>query len=85
MKLKLKGDIMNHETYSKIANEICDKLVSLCNNNATGGKSLDELYSELLDKKYIEHRLTILTYIPDRLAYLGYEIVNVEHFAIRKY
>lgn len=76
---------MSREECEKIANKICDKLVSLCNKNMTNGKSLDKLYSELLDSKYVEYRMLILSYIPGRLAYLGYEIVNVENFSIKKY
>lgn len=75
---------MNHY-YIKIANDISDKLINLCLNNKTENKSLIELYNMLLDKKYYEYKSTIFPYVPDQLAFKGYEIVNTDIFAIKKY
>lgn len=77
--------IMDQETCVKIADEISDKLISLCNDKKAKTKTILELYNELLEKKYHEYRYDILTYIPERLAVKGYEIVNSRSFELKKY
>ncbi len=76
---------MDYDTCTEIANKICDKLISLCRTKKTQGKSLIQLCDELLDKKYAQYRMNIFPYVPDQLAHKGYEIVNAEHFEIKKY
>lgn len=76
---------MEQDIYIEIANEISDKLISLNNDKQTKEKNIVELYNELLDKKYQEYRYDILSYIPKQLAVKGYEIVNSEHFELKKY
>ena len=76
---------MNHDMHNKIASKISDKLIRLCNNNKTEGKSLSELYSMLLDEKYYEYKSNIFPYIADQLASKGYEIVSINNFSIKKY
>ena len=76
---------MEQEDYIKIADEISDKLISLSQKSKTKKKTILEIYSELLDKKYQEYHYDILSYIPGRLAVKGYEIVNSNSFELRKY
>lgn len=76
---------MNQDTYMKIADEISDKLISLCLNNKTKNKSLMQLYNELLNEEYFRYSSNILAYIPDQLAQKGYEIVDPNNFEIKKY
>ena len=40
---------------------------------------------ELLEEKYKDYHYDILSYIPGRLAVKGYEIVNANYFALKKY
>ena len=67
---------MNRDTCIKIADEISEQLISLCNDKMTQEKTIIELYNELLESKYKEYYHDILSYIPERLAVKGYEIVN---------
>lgn len=76
---------MEQDICIKIADEISDKLISLNKNKEAKEKNIVELYNELLDKKHQEYRYDILSYIPKQLAVKGYEIVNSEHFELKKY
>lgn len=76
---------MNHDMYAKVANDICDNLINLCLKNKIQNKSLIELFDKLLDEKYSDYRLNILSYIPEQLAKKGYEIVDTNKFEIKKY
>lgn len=76
---------MDNNLCIKIADEISDKLILLCQNNKTENKGVIELYNELLDDKYKKYRNDILLYIPGRLAAKGYEIVNSNNFQLKKY
>lgn len=69
----------------KLADSISDQLILLWKNNKTNNKSIIELYNELLDEKYKSMNSLILTYIPERLAVKGYEIVNSNNFQLKKY
>lgn len=76
---------MEQDICIKIASEISDKLIFLNNNKKTKEKTIIQLYSELLEKKYEKYYYYILTYIPKQLAIKGYEIVNSECFELKKY
>lgn len=76
---------MNHDMYIKIADQICNTIISLYKNKKLNNKNFLELYNELLDEKYMEYHSNILSYVPDHLAIKGYEIVSVNPFEIRKY
>lgn len=76
---------MEHNLCIKIADEISDKLIFLCKEPEYQKKTLLEIYSELLDKKYKKYHYDILSYIPERLAVKGYEIVSSKPFQLQKY
>lgn len=76
---------MNQNKYIKIASKISNQLISLWQQGKTHDKTIIELYNELLDSKYYEERHAILSYIPEQLAIKGYDIVDGNHFALRKY
>lgn len=76
---------MSQEMCSKIADEISEQLISLCHNKKVHQKTILELYSELLEPQYQEYHYDILSYIPERLAVKGYEIVNSSYFELKKY
>lgn len=76
---------MNRNTCIKIADEISEQLISLCNDKMTQEKTIIELYNELLEPKHQEYYHDILSYIPERLAVKGYEIVNSNYFELKKY
>lgn len=76
---------MDNEMYIKIADQITNKLISLCKNNKTNNKSVIELYNELLDEKYKPYKSQILSYIPERLSAKGYVIENSNNFQLKKY
>lgn len=69
----------------KLADSISDKLISLWKNNKTNNKNIIELYNELLDEKYKSMNSLILTYVPEKLAVKGYEIVDSSNFQLKKY
>lgn len=76
---------MNRNTCIKIADEISEQLISLCNDKMTQEKTIIELYNELLEPTHQEYYHDILSYIPERLAVKGYEIVNSNYFELKKY
>ncbi len=76
---------MNEEIFTKIASKISNQLIRLWQQGQTKNKTVIELYHELLDSKYYEKRYHILSYIPEQLAIKGYEIVDNDHFELRKY
>lgn len=76
---------MNQDICIKIADEISEQLISLCNNKMTQEKTIIELYNELLEPIHQEYYHDILSYIPERLAVKGYEIVNSNYFELKKY
>lgn len=79
---------MSNEIYGKIiqiADDISDKLIYVNAKNQSENKTLLQLYHELLDSQYKEYELVILSYLPERLAIKGYEIVNQKYFELKKY
>lgn len=76
---------MENEIYIKIADEICDELINLWKNNKVKNRKIIDLYNEILEQKYKDKQCIILSYVPERLAVKGYEIVNSEFFELEKY
>lgn len=76
---------MTDEQMMKVANDISDKLIRINTKNTAGDKTLLQLYYELLGDKYKGYETSILTYLPERLAAKGYEIVNQKWFQLKKY
>lgn len=76
---------MDQDTIIKIADKISNQLISLYQKGEVHGKTILELYSELLEPQYQKYRNDILSYISERLAVKGYEIVNSNYFELKKY
>ena len=76
---------MDQEMCMKIADDITNKLIKLCRTKKVKNKTILQVYSELLEEKYKDYHCDILSYIPGRLAVKGYEIVNANYFALKKY
>lgn len=76
---------MDQEMCMKIADDITNQLIKLCQKNKVKKKTILQIYSELLEAKYKDYHYDILSYIPGRLAAKGYEIVNTNYFALKKY
>lgn len=76
---------MNQDIIMKISDKISDQLISIYHREGVREKTILELYRELLEPKYQEYYNDVLTYIPERLAAKGYEIVNSHYFELRKY
>lgn len=76
---------MRQEECEKKAEEICNKLISMCKKKEVNNRNIIEIYNELLEPQYKEHYNEILAYIPTKLAEKGYEIVNASYFALKKY
>lgn len=75
---------MDNELLIKIADDISEKLISITSKNDVN-KTFLELYHELLSSEYKEYESTILSYIPERLAVKGYEVINQKYFGLKKY
>lgn len=76
---------MSQDTIIKIADEISDQLILLCQKGKVEEKTILELYDELLEPQYKKYHNDILSYISERLAVKGYEIVNSNYFELKKY
>ena len=76
---------MGNEMFIRIADDISEKMILISKDKKCKNKSIIELYDELLDKKYLEYKYCILSYIPERLSVKGYEIVNSSKFELKKY